>query len=331
MEVLTLSGDVSLGKFKFKKVGKSIAKVAKKTTKVVTKSPVFQLAKVIAPFTPAAGAFQAMSMAKSNFKIVSKALKKPGSVSSESVANAINDLTDIPIIKNIPIAATLTAATAQNAEMNTAVDVQANISQQNAMAENNMTADSASLAPEREQVVDVEYPILQMTKLNGDMSSLSGDMNDENYVKKIQVALNKNGYKLAVDGFFGAGSRSALVSFQKKKGLAADGLSGPDTEKALGITQGLFARVEEEIKKTSPTDLLMMLNPITAIPVIENKAVRAATGDSIVDKVGKKVSPTYDSKKSLFDNLPKIGMKPKIIIAVVLLIVIFIIYKKAVK
>ncbi|MDF2889801.1 MAG: hypothetical protein K0R80_168 [Clostridia bacterium] len=49
------------------------------------------------------------------------------------------------------------------------------------------------------------------------------------YVKNLQVALNKYGYKLSVDGDFGAKTEGAVRDFQRSKGLIADGIVGPKT------------------------------------------------------------------------------------------------------
>ncbi|AUH44592.1 peptidoglycan-binding protein [Streptomyces sp. CMB-StM0423] len=48
-------------------------------------------------------------------------------------------------------------------------------------------------------------------------------------VAAAQSALNKFGYGLAVDGEFGAGTASAVTSYQSSRGLAVDGIVGPDT------------------------------------------------------------------------------------------------------
>lgn len=49
----------------------------------------------------------------------------------------------------------------------------------------------------------------------------------------LQNLLNKNGAKLTVDGFFGSLTRAAVVAFQQRKGLLADGIVGPKTWTAL--------------------------------------------------------------------------------------------------
>ncbi len=56
-------------------------------------------------------------------------------------------------------------------------------------------------------------------------------------VKEVQRRLkNKGFYKGAIDGVFGEGTRSAVIAFQKKNGLKADGVVGKATYKALGMT-----------------------------------------------------------------------------------------------
>jgi len=65
-------------------------------------------------------------------------------------------------------------------------------------------------------------------------SSLSiGDRGQQ--VKKLQEALNARGETLVVDGIFGAGTHAAVVNFQARNGLTADGVVGPKTKAALGL------------------------------------------------------------------------------------------------
>ncbi len=55
-------------------------------------------------------------------------------------------------------------------------------------------------------------------------------------VKEVQRRLKLWGYyNGSVDGIFGAGTRSAVIAFQKKNGLTADGVVGKATYKALGM------------------------------------------------------------------------------------------------
>ena len=53
-------------------------------------------------------------------------------------------------------------------------------------------------------------------------------------VWKLQERLQALGYYLdAVDGEFGPGTREAVIAFQKKNGLEADGLAGEETQRVL--------------------------------------------------------------------------------------------------
>jgi peptidoglycan hydrolase-like protein with peptidoglycan-binding domain len=52
-------------------------------------------------------------------------------------------------------------------------------------------------------------------------------------VKKVQIMLNALGFKTTTDGWFGSGTKAALVKYQTKYGLTADGIAGPTTLKSL--------------------------------------------------------------------------------------------------
>lgn len=55
-------------------------------------------------------------------------------------------------------------------------------------------------------------------------------------VKLMQQKLKNWGYYTgAVDGIFGAKTKAAVIYFQKKNGLTADGIAGPKTLAAMGI------------------------------------------------------------------------------------------------
>lgn len=58
-------------------------------------------------------------------------------------------------------------------------------------------------------------------------------------VEELQAVLNaKYGAALEVDGIFGAKTEQAVKAFQSAKGLTADGVVGPKTWAALGISPG---------------------------------------------------------------------------------------------
>lgn len=65
-----------------------------------------------------------------------------------------------------------------------------------------------------------------------------------NEVKEVQRRLKLWGYyKGSVDGVFGSGTKSAVIAFQKKNGLTADGVVGKSTYKALGMNSSYEALV----------------------------------------------------------------------------------------
>ncbi len=61
-----------------------------------------------------------------------------------------------------------------------------------------------------------------------------GDRGPE--VAEVQRRLNAAGADLKVDGSFGPGTRGAVAAFQASNGLLPDGVVGPDTLAALGLT-----------------------------------------------------------------------------------------------
>ena len=52
-------------------------------------------------------------------------------------------------------------------------------------------------------------------------------------VNKIQRMLRQFGYKIKADGYFGKDMKEAVMDFQKKQGIDADGVCGPGTLKAM--------------------------------------------------------------------------------------------------
>lgn len=69
-------------------------------------------------------------------------------------------------------------------------------------------------------------------------------------VRKIQTKLKEYGYDPgSVDGIFGEKTRKAVIAFQRDNGLTQDGIAGPQTLAALGITgsSGLGSFSSEDI------------------------------------------------------------------------------------
>ena len=62
-------------------------------------------------------------------------------------------------------------------------------------------------------------------------------------VRTIQERLSDWGYYTGkVDGIFGKLTRNAVVSFQRRNGLTADGIAGPATLRAIGISEASGSR-----------------------------------------------------------------------------------------
>lgn len=69
-------------------------------------------------------------------------------------------------------------------------------------------------------------------------------------VKNLQTNLNHLGAKLTVDGNFGAVTQASVVSFQKARGILADGQVGPVTQ--AEITKALIAAASGKVLPPPP-------------------------------------------------------------------------------
>ncbi len=68
-------------------------------------------------------------------------------------------------------------------------------------------------------------------------------------VKRIQYMLNKLGYDVKADGYFGKDSVDALKEFQSKYGMEADGIAGPATVEKLIDTFGVTNYYQQFLAK----------------------------------------------------------------------------------
>lgn len=79
-------------------------------------------------------------------------------------------------------------------------------------------------------------------------------------VKQMQQKLKRWGYYSgSVDGIFGAGTKKAVIAFQKKNGLVADGIVGAKTLAALGISVSGGTQTSQSTYSSSDTNLLARL------------------------------------------------------------------------
>ncbi|MBQ7831034.1 MAG: spore cortex-lytic enzyme [Clostridia bacterium] len=111
-------------------------------------------------------------------------------------------------------------------------------------------------------------------------------------VKEVQRRLKLWGYyKGSVDGAFGAGTRSAVIAFQKKNGLKADGVVGKSTYKALGMESSYRILAEQAANSTngangfSSSDVYLLARTIYAEGRGEPYTGQVAIGAVVLNRV----------------------------------------------
>lgn len=86
------------------------------------------------------------------------------------------------------------------------------------------------------RVLSLTLVVLLLAALPGAMAATYRQGATGQTVRTIQEKLKRWGYYSGdVDGIFGSGTKKAVVAFQKKNGLTADGIVGPNTLRALGM------------------------------------------------------------------------------------------------
>lgn len=110
-------------------------------------------------------------------------------------------------------------------------------------------------------------------------------------VKEVQRRLKQWGYYSgSVDGIFGSGTKKAVISFQKKNGLTADGIVGKATYKALGMNDSYDVLNGNSNNKPSSgnyssSDLYLMAKAIYAEGRGESYTGQVAIGAVIMNRL----------------------------------------------
>ena len=110
-------------------------------------------------------------------------------------------------------------------------------------------------------------------------------------VKEMQRRLKQWGYyDGSIDGVFGTGTRSALIRFQKKNGLTADGVAGQETFKALGMNSAYQALQNSVPSQTgangfSESDVYLLARTIYAEGRGEPYTGQVAIGAVIMNRI----------------------------------------------
>ena len=110
-------------------------------------------------------------------------------------------------------------------------------------------------------------------------------------VKEVQRRLKQWGYyKGSVDGVFGTATRSAVIYFQKKNGLTADGVVGKATYRALGMNDAYNALQNSVPSQTgtngfSESDVYLLARTIYAEGRGEPYVGQVAIGAVIMNRI----------------------------------------------
>lgn len=117
-------------------------------------------------------------------------------------------------------------------------------------------------------------------------------------VKEVQRRLKLWGYyNGSVDGVFGEGTKKAVIAFQKKNGLTADGVVGKSTYQALGMTSSYQALLGQsntssgDVGGFSSADVYLLAKTIYAEGRGEPYVGQVAIGAVIMNRVRDKAFP----------------------------------------
>ncbi len=105
-------------------------------------------------------------------------------------------------------------------------------------------------------------------------------------VRTLQTRLKEWGYyKGSVDGVYGSATEAAVKQFQKKNGLAVDGIAGPATLRAIGISGGSSTSGGGSYSSHSNSDYQLLGRIISAEARGEPYSGQVAVGAVILNRI----------------------------------------------
>lgn len=98
-------------------------------------------------------------------------------------------------------------------------------------------------------------------------------------VRNIQTRLKNWGYYTgSIDGIYGTATKNAVIAFQKKNGLTADGIAGPKTLEKIGLPTGSSGG-------TSDSDYQLLARIISAEARGEPYTGQVAVGAVVLNRI----------------------------------------------
>ena len=133
-------------------------------------------------------------------------------------------------------------------------------------------------------------------------------------IKNIQVLLNKNGYKLVVDGLRGKETDKAIRDFQKRNSLVVDGIVGEQTLKTLNIKSSTIVQTSTPLStQKSSNDVLTFSSPTLQKETefsINSKARRKIIVETAISGGASPIWKTkLDNKTITDDDILALAMK----------------------
>ena len=107
-----------------------------------------------------------------------------------------------------------------------------------------------------------------------------------NEVRQIQQRLKDWGYYTgSVDGIYGTKTRSAVISFQKKHNISADGICGPKTLELIGLPTGVDSSSGSSYNGYSSSDYRLLARLISAEARGEPYLGQVAVGAVVLNRI----------------------------------------------